>query len=231
MTQCAWMSTTFTRCRQPHQLAPALRLRGPRGPRTPPAKYPGAGGCGDPKRSRGFCVPWFCSPRASMTPLSLRALPPSREGRVRRRQVLSRRHRGGRRQFVADNLAALHDEFHPLKLGDVLERIAGNGREIGEFALLDRTDAVLPAQRFRVDDGSALERLAGVSRRSSPVFRNRAPASMDIGRPSAPLPTMIFMPGLSRQLNGLGENGRHLTCRPWPCCRCRPYRARCSAAA
>src|SRR5580700_6788865 len=70
--------------------------------------------------------------------------------------ALTRQCRGGRGEIVADDLAALHHELDPLQLADVRLRVARNGDEIGELALFDRPDPVLPAERFGVDHGAGL---------------------------------------------------------------------------
>jgi len=51
-------------------------------------------------------------------------------------------------QFVLDDLSALHHEFDSLHLGDVLQRVPGDGDDIGVFALLERTDLVLPSHHL-----------------------------------------------------------------------------------
>src|SRR6266567_1706769 len=212
MTQWAWMSTTFTRLpatittlRPPCAWAARAVAK-----RNPSATYPAlAAAAATPKRKLrrlALLVSMVLLPRASTRP------PPFGGGTRASLSSLSRRYRGRQRQIIADDFAALHDEFHPLKFGDVLERVAGNGSEIGEFALLDRTDAVLPAQRLGVDDGSALERpcrceAAGFHQ----FFEVERLRTMDIGRAiGATAHHDLHARGLGSQLNGFGENGGHL---------------------
>ena len=79
--------------------------------------------------------------------------------------LLRRSHQGSRsrpptgplklRVSVASNdLAAFHDKRDAFELADVRERVARDSHEIGEFALGDRSDVVLPAHDFGVDDRS-----------------------------------------------------------------------------
>jgi hypothetical protein len=121
------------------------------------------------------------------------------------------------RQLVTDDLAALHDKFDPLKLGDVRKRIARHRDEVGVLALVDRTDVVLPAQHFGVVDGSGLDRLRGgqlrVLDQRFVVERLRA---VRVGRAVDTAPIIIFIslrrpPRLRRSETVLA-----------PFCRCRP---------
>src|SRR5579864_4379655 len=59
-------------------------------------------------------------------------------------------------QVVLDYLAALHDELDSLHFGNIFERITGNGDDVGKFTLVERTNAVLPAEHFRVGYRSRL---------------------------------------------------------------------------
>src|SRR5437660_8350544 len=54
-----------------------------------------------------------------------------------------------RRKVVPNYLPVLHYKFNALQLGNVGNRISGNGYEIGKFPRLNRADAILPAQHFR----------------------------------------------------------------------------------
>src|SRR5579864_1483321 len=67
-------------------------------------------------------------------------------------------------EIISDHLSILHDEPDPLELGDVRDRIAGNGNEVRKFSRLNGTDAVLPAQHFR---GAGRNRPNHVERRHS----------------------------------------------------------------
>jgi hypothetical protein len=59
-------------------------------------------------------------------------------------------------EFVFDHFAALHHEPDSFEFGDVFERIARDGDQVGEFTGLDAACAILPTQQFsRVDCGRA----------------------------------------------------------------------------
>src|SRR6266478_8362143 len=58
---------------------------------------------------------------------------------------------------VPNDLPALHHKFDSLKLGDIRQRVAGHGDHIGELALVDGSDLVLPSERFGVNHASALD--------------------------------------------------------------------------
>src|SRR5579883_1957960 len=75
------------------------------------------------------------------------------------------RRRGVLRQLVADDPAALHDEPDALQLGNIRERVAGDRDDIGIFALFDRSDVILPAERLGVDDSGGLDRARGAHMR------------------------------------------------------------------
>src|SRR5207302_7890203 len=63
------------------------------------------------------------------------------------------------RNVVFDDLSALHHEFDSLKFGDVGQRIAGNGDDIGEFAFLDGSHTILPTEHFGIRHGPGLDGL------------------------------------------------------------------------
>src|SRR6266849_3362538 len=67
-------------------------------------------------------------------------------------------------RVVTNHLAAFHNESYSLEFGDVLQRIAGNGNDIREFALFDGPYLVLPAHHFRCYNRG---RLNGLARRHS----------------------------------------------------------------
>ena len=54
-----------------------------------------------------------------------------------------------RRKIISDYLAVLHYEANALQLGNVSDRIPGNGDKVSEFPGLKSTHAILPAQHFR----------------------------------------------------------------------------------
>src|SRR5690242_15723284 len=64
-------------------------------------------------------------------------------------------------EIVLDDLAALHHEFHPLQFGDIRQRIARDGDEIGELAFLHRANLVLPAEGLGVYHRAALDGARG----------------------------------------------------------------------
>src|SRR5262245_41242611 len=57
--------------------------------------------------------------------------------------------------FVANDLAAFHHEPHALQFGDVRQRIAGDGDQVGVLALVNRSKAIQPSHDFGVDHGAA----------------------------------------------------------------------------
>src|ERR1700694_964082 len=59
--------------------------------------------------------------------------------------------------FVLNNFSALHHKFHSLHLGEVLQRVPGNGDDIGIFTLLKRPDLILPSHHLRIHHGRSLE--------------------------------------------------------------------------
>src|SRR5262245_52951473 len=54
------------------------------------------------------------------------------------------------RQLILDDFSTLHHKLNPLKFGDVCQWIAADGDQIREFTFVDRADAILPSQHFRV---------------------------------------------------------------------------------
>jgi hypothetical protein len=51
-------------------------------------------------------------------------------------------------EFVFDYGAAFHDPEDALQLGDVGERVVADGDDVGEFAVLEGADAILPAEEL-----------------------------------------------------------------------------------
>jgi hypothetical protein len=49
------------------------------------------------------------------------------------------------RQLVSHDQAAFHHEPDSFHFGDILERIAGDGDDVGELAFFDRSDLAFPA--------------------------------------------------------------------------------------
>src|SRR5882672_11652625 len=58
---------------------------------------------------------------------------------------LFRDHALATRQLVAHHHAALHHELHAFHLAQVRDRVAGHRNDVGELALFDGADVVLPA--------------------------------------------------------------------------------------
>lgn len=54
--------------------------------------------------------------------------------------------------IFSDDLSALHDELHALKLCDIGQWVSGNRNQIGIFAFVDRSNAIRPSHHFRIDD-------------------------------------------------------------------------------
>ena len=52
------------------------------------------------------------------------------------------------RQIVFDDFPALHHKLYALQFGDILQRIAGHGDDIGVLTLVERAYAVLPSQNL-----------------------------------------------------------------------------------
>ena len=70
------------------------------------------------------------------------------------------------RHIVFDDFSALHHESDALKFGDVGQRVAGNGDQIGILTLFDGSDPVRPSHHLGVIDGSSLD---GAGRRWNTV--------------------------------------------------------------
>ena len=51
-------------------------------------------------------------------------------------------------QIILDDLSALHHKLNALEFGDVLQRVPGNGDDIGVLTLFERTDPILPSQHL-----------------------------------------------------------------------------------
>src|SRR5262245_37957728 len=63
------------------------------------------------------------------------------------------------RTLIPNDLSALHDEGHARHLGDIRERIARNGDNVGELALLDGADVGRPSDEIRGDRRGRAQRL------------------------------------------------------------------------
>jgi hypothetical protein len=62
-------------------------------------------------------------------------------------------------QFIFENHAAFHHEFHFLQFSDVLQRVAAHGHDVCPFAGFDRARCFAPAEQLRGDRGSRSNRL------------------------------------------------------------------------
>src|SRR6266403_5019881 len=78
------------------------------------------------------------------------------------RRSLAKLFRG---EVVANNGAALHDEFDGFEGAHVGKRIAADGNEVGVMACFERANFVSPAQEVRGIDGGGLD---GVERLHAP---------------------------------------------------------------
>src|SRR5437867_589028 len=76
----------------------------------------------------------------------------------------SLRRRG--RQFIFDDLSALHHEFDSLHLGDILQGVACHGDHVRELTLFDRTQTILLVDDFRIDRCGHAQ---GIDRRCAPL--------------------------------------------------------------
>ena len=62
-------------------------------------------------------------------------------------------------QFVFEDHAAFHHEFHFLQFGNVLKRVAAHGHDVCPFAGFDRTSRSAPTEQLSSDRGSRSNRL------------------------------------------------------------------------
>ena len=62
---------------------------------------------------------------------------------------------------VADDFSALHHKLDALELGDVYERVARDGDQVGVLALVDGSDLILPSQHLGIDCGCGLNGARG----------------------------------------------------------------------
>src|SRR5580692_6829262 len=62
--------------------------------------------------------------------------------------------------FVANYLATLHYKLHLFQFGNILQRVAGHGDDIGKLPFLERANAILPTHHFRRHGGCCLDSLA-----------------------------------------------------------------------
>ena len=53
--------------------------------------------------------------------------------------------------LLPNNFSTLHDKGHSRHLRDIRQRIAGDGDDVGELALLDRSDVGRPPDEIRRD--------------------------------------------------------------------------------
>jgi hypothetical protein len=54
-----------------------------------------------------------------------------------------------RRHVIPHHLAVFHYKSNALKLGNIGDRISGNGNKISEFPGLNRAHTILPAEHFQ----------------------------------------------------------------------------------
>ena len=69
--------------------------------------------------------------------------------------------------YLLVNRAALHHEHRVLQQGNVFERVAIHGDDVGKIALLQRANAVSPAKQISGIDGGGLD---GLKRRHSNLY-------------------------------------------------------------
>src|ERR1700722_10160328 len=62
---------------------------------------------------------------------------------------------------VPNDFSALHHKLDALEFGDVSERVARDGDQVGVLALVDGSDLILPSQRLGVDCSCGLDGARG----------------------------------------------------------------------